>query len=254
MGLSPNSRPCSPTRLRGADPDQSQSITPLSPGGNLARPAATGNARRRRSRCRCCSGCWPASARPRTGRAGAGADARAGLQGPRRCTATVASSARWCCDLRRRRVRPPGTGIEAGAWHVVVARRAARSITCVAAPLLLELCWQPWCSTKPTKCWTWASPEDIELILDPTPPGVRRRCFPRRCAAHRRHRRQAPARSGAGADRAVRRPRRGRCRACARPPTSCSRAHKVAALGRVLDLESPPCPGVRAHAHRGRRA
>ena len=82
--------------------------------------------------------------------------------------------------------------------------------------------------------------EDLEAILARRRRSGRRRCSPRPCrrASHaiaERHLRD-PVRGSASRRRS--RARRAR-RACARPPTSSPRAHKVAALGRILDLEAP---------------
>ena len=98
--------------------------------------------------------------------------------------------------------------------------------------------------------------EDIEAILaaDAGRRG-RRCCFRRRC---RRGSPRSP--SGICSDPvaitiAAERSRRARRRACGRRPTSCQRAHKLAALGRILDMENPTSAHrLLPHAHRSRRA
>ena len=82
--------------------------------------------------------------------------------------------------------------------------------------------------------------EDIEAILDATPDRPPDRAvLGDDAAAHRRHRPAPPARPGAHRDRAGRRRRRRPRRSSPSGPTSSTRAHKPAALGRILDVEAP---------------
>ena len=83
--------------------------------------------------------------------------------------------------------------------------------------------------------------EDIEAILgrDPGQPADRA-VLGDHAAADRRHGAPLPARPGAGRDSAASASASARRRCwCGRPPTSSPRGHKPAALGRVLDLETP---------------
>ena len=97
-----------------------------------------------------------------------------------------------------------------------------------------------WCSTRPTRCSTWALPRIS------TPSSRRRRQArqtalfsatmpPRILSIAERHLRE-PA---ADHDRAREDGRPASCRASGRSPTSSARAQKPAALQRVLDMESP---------------
>ena len=82
--------------------------------------------------------------------------------------------------------------------------------------------------------------EDIEAILAETPDEpADRAVLGHHAAADRRHRPPAPAATRCGSRSAASRRRRARRRWSGRARTSSPRAHKPAALGRVLDVEAP---------------
>ena len=82
--------------------------------------------------------------------------------------------------------------------------------------------------------------EDIEAILSADARGPADRAVLRdHAAAHRGPGPPAPQRPGADPDRAASPSRRARRRRCARRAYLVPRAHKPAALGRVLDIEAP---------------
>ena len=99
---------------------------------------------------------------------------------------------------------------------------------------------RPSCSTRPTRCSTWASPRTSRRSWQATPAEpADRAVLGHDAAAHRRHRPPPPARPGADRDRARDAGARARPRWSGRARTSSPRAHKPAALGRVLDVEAP---------------
>ena len=210
-------------RLRGADADPEPGDSAAARG---ARPARPGRHRYRQDRRVCAAAAAAGAGRApqdrAPGRAGAGADARTRDAG-RRSTAQLRREAGRgrAADLRRRGVRTAGTGAEArracGGGH---AGPRARS--------------HPPRHAEPERAGRRRAGRSRRDARH----GFRRghRSDPRcraggaadgallghAAAAHRGDRRQAPARSGARADRAREDRERDVCRACARPPTSCS--------------------------------
>ena len=211
-------------RLRGADAD------PARGDPAAARRAATCSARprpaparRRPSRCRCCSGM--AGRRPGAAAVGAGprADPRAGHAGlrgdpPLRPRARRAGAA----DLRRPADRPPAARAASAASTSWSPRPAARSTTSAAARSRLDARRRSSCSTRPTRCSTWASPRTSRRSSTATPDDAADRAvLGHDAAAHRRHRPPPPARPGAHRDRPRAAAPPARPRRCARAPTSC---------------------------------
>ena len=97
--------------------------------------------------------------------------------------------------------------------------------------------------------------DDLEPILGGAPASARRRCSRRRsprpiARLAERHLRDPVRVARPGRARGGRRARRG----VRQVAYVVRRADKLAALGRILDLEDPPRAGVRAHPRRGRRA
>ena len=221
------SRRSTAPRLRGADAD------PARGDPAAARRAATCSARRppaparrRRSRCRCCSGsppataargrrrwCWcrPASWRCRCREAVAPLRPR-----PRRPGAA---------DLRRPADRPPAAARSQRGVDVVVATPGRALDHLGRGTLTLDDARGRSCSTRPTRCSTWASPrtsrrsstatpaERQTVLFSATMPpridGIARRHLTRPGADRRSPREPAAAgRGAAGApDRLRRRPR-----------------------------------------------
>ena len=106
---------------------------------------------------------------------------------------------------------------------------------------------------KPTRCWTWASPRTSKLILDATPSERQTALFsatlpPRIAAIADKHLRD-PVRVLIAREKAT----KGTMPRVRQTAYVVQRAHKVAALGRVLDLEVAGA-GARLlpHPHRGR--
>jgi ATP-dependent RNA helicase DeaD len=93
------------------------------------------------------------------------------------------------------------------------------------------------CSTRPTRCSTWASPRTSRRSSPPRPRSARRCSSRPRCRRASGDRQAPPARPGAHRDRA-RAPPPGRRRKVRQTAYVVPRAHKPAALGRVLDVEA----------------
>ena len=224
-------------------PIQREAIPPLLAGRDLLGQAATGTGKtaafalpaaaahhagerrgaRRTSRAR-------ARAHARAGDAGRRGHARYGRKlGRRACCRSTAASRSASSSARCERgvdvvVATPGRALD----HI---RRGTLELDARAGRSS---------STKPTRCWTWASrrtsrrsssatperPADGALLRDHAAahPGIAERHL-QGPGAHRHRRGEA-------------RPRAPR-RACARSAYVVRAAHKLAALGRILDLESP---------------
>ena len=111
------------------------------------------------------------------------------------------------------------------------------------------------CSTRPTRCSTWASPTTSSRSSSARPTDRQTVLFsatmPRRIVSIAKRHQRDPVRIEIGKATDRRRARRS----CARRCTSCDRAHKASALGRVLDIEAPDGRHrVLPHSHRGRSA
>ena len=94
-------------------------------------------------------------------------------------------AARRRAALRRRADGPADPRAAAAASTSSWRRRAARSTTCggarsISAPSRSS------CSTRPTRCSTWALPKTSTPSSPQRPRRARRRCLPRPGAAHRR--------------------------------------------------------------------
>ena len=152
-------------------PIQREAIPPLLEGRDLLGQAATGTGktaafalpmlqRLRRGR----------SAGRDAGRAGARAHPRAGHAGrPRRCTATAAGSAPGCCrSTAASRSAASCAALERGV-DVVVATPGRALDHIGRGTLRLDDARTSSCSTRPTRCSTWASPRTSRRSSTATP-------------------------------------------------------------------------------------
>ena len=99
----------------------------------------------------------------------------------RRSTATAASSARACCRSTADS-RSGASSRRCGAASTSSSRRrAARSTTSARGTLALDDGARWSCSTRPTRCSTWASPRTSRRSSARRPPSGRRCCSRRRC-------------------------------------------------------------------------
>ncbi|MEZ5249640.1 MAG: DEAD/DEAH box helicase [Ilumatobacteraceae bacterium] len=137
--------------------------------------------------------------------------------------------------------------------HVVVATPVGRSTTSTAAPSRSARSrW--WCSTRPTRCSTWASPRTSEAILGQVPAGRQMVLFsatlPRIDAIASRHLRDPRIQVGMGSARQL----------TANPDIRQTayvvhRAHKAAALeAHPRRRDADGSAGVLPHPRRGRPA
>ena len=121
---------------------------------------------------------------------------------------------------------------------------------------------RPSCSTRPTRCSTWASPRTSRRSSARCPRRARRRCSPPRCrpasrGSPERHLQRPGPRSRSHAERAA----AGEAPRVRQVAYVVRRADKLAALGRILDLEdadarrsSSPAPAARSTTSRRRSA
>ena len=230
-------------RLRGAHADPARGDPAAA---RRARPARPGRHRHRQDR-RLRAAAAPARSRrgergARPVRAGAGADPRAGrCRCPRRSTATAATSARACC-------RSTAASRSAGSCAALRARRRRRRRHArprarpprAAARCDLDERRAPSCSTRPTRCSTWASPRTSRRSSTRRPEERQTVLFsatmPPRIDAHRP---PPPARPGPHPDRPRSDAAAGEAPLVRQTAYVVPRAHKPAALGRVLDVEAP---------------
>ena len=166
-------------------------------------------------------------------RAGPGADARAGDAGRRGGAPLRARAATSrCCRSTAASRSARSCARSSAASTSSSPRRAARSTTCGAARSKLDERRRSWCSTRPTRCSTWASPRTSRRS-SPQAPAERQTVLfsatmpPRIAAIAKRHLRDPLQIRIAGERPRARAPRRR----CGRPPTSSPRAQKIAALG-----------------------
>ena len=216
------SRRCSPAATCSARPRPAPARPPRSRCRCSQRARRGGGATADPSRsCWCRPASWPCRCPRRCYRYGR----ELGVAG--RCRSTAASRSAGSSQRprarRRRRRRHPGPGARPHR-----PRHAARSTTSRSS-----------CSTRPTRCSTWASPRTSRRSSTRTPDERQTVLFsatmpPRIDGIARRHLHD-PVRIQIG---------RGRRRR-ARPPLVrqsayiVARAHKPAALGRILDVEAP---------------
>ena len=141
---------------------------------------------------------------------------------------------------RRRRRRHAGPRARSHPAQTLQPRRACASS----------------CSTKPTRCSTWASPKTSRRSSRRRRPSGRRRSSRPRCRrASPTIAEQAPQGPGARHASTARSCAAGTAPRVRQVAYIVPRAHKMAALGRVLDVENPTSAHrVLPHAHRGRRA
>ena len=235
-------------------PIQREAIPPLLAGRDLLGQAATGTgktaafalpllqrlgdrplaARRSRS-CSCRPASWP-------------------CRSPRRCTATAAASARACCRSTAAS-RSAASSARCTRGVDVVVATPGRALDHIARGTLRLDELQMVVLDEADEMLDMGFAEDLEAILDATPDERQTVLFsatmPPRIDADRA---PAPARPRADRDRPRARARRTAPRV-RQSAYVVARAHKPAALGRVLDVEAPD-RGDRLlpHAHRGRRA
>ena len=162
-----------------------------------------------------------------------------------RSTSTRAARASSVVPRLRRRVDGAADPrARARRRHRRRRRRDARSITSAAGRSTLDAI-RVLVLDEADEMLDMGFAEDIDAILEATPATRQTALFsatmPARIAGDRR---AAPDATRRGSRSRARRPRPASSRASARSPTSCARAHKAAALERVLDMESP------ASAHR----
>ncbi len=221
-----------PAPARGPRPARAGGDRHRQDGGVRPAPAAADSRRTPAATRRVAPG---ARAHPRAGHAGLRGDPPLRPR-PRRPGAA---------DLRRPADRPPAAGAAArrrrGGRHARAGPRPHRPRHAAARR---GSRW--WSSTRPTRCSTWASPRTSRRILDGDPRATARRCSSRpRCPrASPRSPRRHLQRPGAHPDRRRAGRRRGEAPRVRQTAYVVPRAHKPAALGRILDVESP------AAAHR----
>ena len=245
-------------RLRGADADPARGHpASCSPAATCSARPPPAPARPRRSPCRSSSASAGADGRAAADRPGAGAHPRAGRAGLRGDLQVRPRPRRpGAADLRRPADRPPAPGAAARASHVVVATpgRALDHISRGTLPL-----------DGVERGGARRGRRDARHGLrrghrgDPRgrPPPTARRCCSRppcrraSTAIAQRH----LTRPGPHPDRRAASPTPAPPRWCARRAYVVARAHKAAALGRILDVEAPD-GGHRLlpHPHRGRPA
>ena len=229
-------------RLRGADADPARG-DPAAAGG--PRPARPGRHRHRQDRR------VRAADAAAAGRTAAGGTSPSALVlVPTRELAVQVSEAihRYGRDLGARVLpiyggQPIGRQLQALRARRRRRRRharAGRSTTSAAARCDLDGLRDRSCSTRPTRCSTWASPRTSRRSSQATPDEPPDRAvLGHDAAADRRHRPPPPARPGAHPDRAASRPAPGEAPQVRQSAYVVARAHKPAALGRVLDVEAP---------------
>ena len=221
-------------------PIQREAIPPLLEGRDLLGQAATGTGKTAAFALPLLQRMLHAGGEGGPDGAGAGADARAGHAGlARRSTGTAATWAPGCC--RSTAAQPIGRQLQALERGVdVVVATPGRALDHIGRGTLRPgAACAPSCSTRPTRCSTWASPRTSRRSSPRRPRTGRRCCSRRRCrrastAIARRHLRD-PVRIEMGRAAAE----RGRAPLVRQSAYVVARAHKPAALGRVLDIEAP---------------
>ena len=186
-------------------------------------------ARPPRSRCRCCSGSSrrAGAARPTARRWSWCRRASWRCRWPRRCTATAArSAARVRADLRRRadgrqQVRALKRGVD-----VVVATPGRALDHMRRGTLRLDDASRWSCSTRPTRCSTWASPRTSRRSCGDTRGAADGAVLGDDAAAHRRDREPPPQATRRGSRSRARRPRPARPPRVRQVAYVVARAHK----------------------------
>ena len=261
LGLARSSSPCSPSSAtKSRRRSSARRSRRCSPGRDVLGQAATGTGKTAAFALPLLQRIAAPEAAERAHRAAGSSWCRRAswrCRSPRRCTATGAAlGIRVLPDLRRRRRCGSSCARSSAASTSSSPRRAARSTTSAAGRSTLDGV-RTVVLDEADEMLDMGFAEDLEAILDGDARGAADGALLGDDAAA--HHRRSPSATCANPVRVTiareKTRRRASCRGSARRRTSCARAHKVAALGRVLDMESPTSAHrVLPHAHRGRRA